>query len=65
MKILKLVNSSPDRQGDPLLINADHIICVYEDHENGGSLSTRILGSGGIVWWVEESLFEVKKLLEN
>ena len=63
MKHIEVTNISQGRVGDPLLINTDHIICVYEDHEEGGSLRTKIFGVGGIVWEVEQSYFEVKKLI--
>lgn len=64
--LVKFTNSVDERQDDPIYINPHHIIAVYEDRTNGGSLSTKIYGGPtGIVWTVQESLGEVVKILER
>ena len=61
---IKLTNMIPERKGDPLHINVDHIKVVYEDHLPGGSLLTQV-HSDNVTWTVEESLGEVMKLIEK
>ena len=61
---VKLTNMFPERKGDPLHINVNHIKVVYEDHEPGGSLITRVHAEG-LTWIVEESLGEVMKLIRE
>jgi len=66
MAHIKLTNRSGKHAGNEILINTDHITSVYEDSEQaGGSLSTFIYcASGNKTWIVEESYWEVKKLIE-
>ena len=59
---IRLTNMVPERKGDPLYINVDHIKVVYEDHVPGGSLITQVHAEG-LTWTVEESLGEVMKLI--
>jgi hypothetical protein len=59
---IKLTNMVPDRKGDPLYVNVNHIKVVYEDHVEGGSLLTQVHAEN-ITWSVEESLGEVMKLI--
>ena len=59
---IRLTNIVPERKGEPLYVNVDHIKVVYEDHEPGGSLITRVHAEG-LTWSVEESLGEVMKLI--
>lgn len=61
---IKLTNILPERKGEPLYINVDHIKVVYEDHVPGGSLVTQ-LHSENVTWSVEESLGEVMKLING
>lgn len=56
---IRVTNNSEGRKGDPLLININNIISVYENHEEGGSLSTVIYGQNNMTWFVEESFGEV------
>jgi hypothetical protein len=56
---IKVTNMTAGRNGDPLIINLNSIIAVYDDHEEGGSLSTKIYGYGNLTWTVEESVHEV------
>ena len=66
MTMLKFTNSFGDRRGDPLYISKDWIVSVYENHTQGGSLSTAIFGGpGGTEWFVEESLSEVVKIING
>ena len=59
---IKLTNMVPERKGDPLYLNVNHIKAVYEDHVEGGSLLTQVHAEN-ITWSVEESLGEVMKLI--
>ena len=61
---IKLTNMFSERKGDPLYINVNHIIVVYEDHVPGGSLMTQVHAKG-LTWNVEESLGEVMKLIRE
>ena len=67
MSMLKFTNTNNQRAGDPLYINSDCIIAVYENHLQGGSLRTIIYGGHGspIEWNVEESLNEVIKIING
>lgn len=56
---IRVTNNVDGRNGDPLLININSIVSVYENHEEGGSLSTVIYGQNNMVWFVEESFSEV------
>ena len=51
----------------PVYINADHILSVYESKRNGpeGGLTTTIYAITGQEWYVEESLNEVIKKLNE
>ena len=59
---IRLTNMVPERKGDPLYVNVNHIKVVYEDHVEGGSLLTQVHAEN-ITWSVEESLGEVMKLI--
>jgi hypothetical protein len=65
-QFLKLTNTGK-HQGNQILINVDHITCIYEDaKEAGGSLSTFIYcANGNKHWVVEESYWEVRKMIED
>ena len=65
--MLKFTNSSEGRNGDPLYLNKDWIVSVYENANEGGSLQTIIFGGpgAGIPFQVEESLGEVIKIIEG
>ena len=66
MKLLKFTNHAGGREGDPIYINSEHIVAVYENHDEGGSLSTVIYGGIHTVeWYVEESLDEVIKIIKG
>jgi hypothetical protein len=66
MSMIKFTNASQGRKGDPLYINSDWIITVFEAHVEGGSLITIIFGGPtGISWEVEESLSEAIKLINE
>jgi hypothetical protein len=62
MMFIKLTNMVPERKGDPLYLNVNHIKVVYEDHVEGGSLLTQVHAEN-VTWSVEESLGEVMKLI--
>lgn len=56
---IKVTNATDMFKGEPLLINVNNIISVYEDHGEVGSLSTKIYGGRDLVWTVEESFEQV------
>ena len=62
---IRLTNSFGERRGDPLLININVITTVYENHVEGGSLSTTIYANDNLLWQVEESLSEVEKRIKE
>ena len=61
---IKVTNSFPDRAGDPLLINVNAIVSVYEDHIEGGSLRTIIWSSEHLNWHVEESVEKIHSMIK-
>jgi hypothetical protein len=64
--MIKFTNASMGRKGDPIYINSEWIVSVFEDHQEGGSLATVVFGGpGGTPWFVEESLSEVIKLIDG
>ena len=65
--MLRFTNATSGRHGDPIYLNKDWIISVYEQPTDGGSLKTIIFGGpgGGIPWTVEESLSEVIKIINE
>ena len=65
MIMLKFTNMNTDRLDMPIYINRDHIISVYENATDNGSLRTIIYGTGGNTWHVEESLNEVIKIINE
>ena len=66
MSMIKFTNASEGRKGDSIYINSKWIVTVFEEHQEGGSLSTVIFGGpGGVPWFVEESLSEAIKLING
>ena len=66
MSMIKFTNSSSGRKGDPIYINSEWIVSVFEDHVEGGSLATVVFGGpNSIPWFVEESLSEAIKLINE
>lgn len=64
--MIKFTNASEGRKGDPIYINSEWIITVFEEHQEGGSLATVVYGGpSGIPWFVEESLSEAIKLING
>lgn len=64
-KMIKFTNLNRDRLDMPIYINKDHIISVYENRTDEGSLRTMIYGSENNTWHVEESLGEVIKMINE
>ena len=65
-RMLKFTNRNVERLDMPIYINRDHIISVFEEPNNGGSLTTIIYGGPlGERWYVEESLGEVIKKINE
>jgi uncharacterized protein YlzI (FlbEa/FlbD family) len=62
---IKVKNAAEGRKGDPLLINVNHILSIYENHPDGGSLSTVIYSFNGLNWIVEESFTEISNKIED
>lgn len=66
MKMLKFTNTNKQRAGDPIYINGDWIVAVYENSTDGGSLSTVIFGGPhNTEWFVEEGLSQVIKIINE
>lgn len=59
---IKLTNATQGRLGDPILINVNTIISVYEQNVEG-SLRTIVYGAAN--WEVEESFNQVQKKIEE
>jgi hypothetical protein len=61
--LIKLTNAADSvLKGNPLYINVDWIVSVYEVPRDSGSVRTIIYGGPQcITWEVEESLSEVEK----
>ena len=67
MRMLKFTNYNERYKGNPVYINSDCIISVFEEPTDGGSLSTVIFGGFGPPqrWVVEEGLSEVIKIINE
>lgn len=67
MKMLKFTNNGERYKGNPVYINSDCIVSVFEEPTNGGSLATVIFGGfgNGERWYVEEGLTEVIKIINE
>lgn len=65
MKIIKLISTSFDHQGNPINFNPDWIVCVFPlETDGGGSLRTIVYGGPmGDSWEVEESPEKIKRLI--
>ena len=60
---IQLTNVYDKRKGDPLFLNVNHIVSVYEEHVDGGSLSARIYTVTGNIYHVEESYMEITGMI--
>ena len=66
MKMIRFTNASEGRKGDPIYINSEWVVSVFEDHVQGGSLATVVFGGpSGTPWFVEESLSEAINLING
>ena len=64
--MIKFINLAEGYVGDPIYINPDHIISVFPQSTEHGSLKTLIYGgTNGTVWVVEEGVEEVVKKIEE
>ena len=66
--LVKFTNAAEGLEGNPIYINTEWIVSVYETNkgEEGGSLVTIVFGGpGGIAWEVEESLEEAQKKINS
>ena len=61
---IKVTNAFSERAGDPLVININSIVAVYEDHVPGGSLKTIVWASDKLNWHVEESVEKIHSLIK-
>ena len=61
--MIKFTNAAENMEGNPIYINKEWIVSLYETARNGegGSLVTIIFGGPGLAWEVEESLEEAYK----
>ena len=62
---VKLTNAAEGRKGDPILINVNHILSVYENPTDGGSLQTVIYGFNSLSWTVEEGFSVVAQKIQE
>lgn len=62
---VRLTNAADGRKGDPILINVNHILSVYENSTNGGSLQTVIYGLNSLAWTVEEGFSTVEQKIRE
>lgn len=62
LMIIKLTNNAEEFKGKPLLINAEHIMTMFEV-ENDDEVSTNIYSITQQSWVVQESLEEIYKLV--
>ena len=62
---VKLTNAAEGRKGDPILINTNHILSVYENPTDGGSLQTVIYGFNNLSWTVEEGFSVVAQKIKD
>ena len=66
MRMLRFTNRAGGREDDPVYISSEWIVAAYENHAEGGSLTTVIYGGPhGTEWNVAESLNEVIKIIEG
>ena len=67
MSMLKFTNNNGKYKGNPLYINSDSIVSIFEEPTDGGSLATVIYGGFGSPqrWYVEEGLSEVIKIINE
>lgn len=67
MTMLKFTNNSERYKGNPVYINSECIISIFEEPTDGGSLATVIFGGFGPPqkWTVEEGLSEVIKIINE
>ena len=64
--LCKFTNASGEYRGDPLYINKDWIVTIFEQPRDGGSLVTIVWGGPtGIGWEVEESLEKARKIFDH
>lgn len=63
MKLIKLTNMAQHRVGDPIMVNPEYIIAIYEDEIEGGGLQSKIFMHPGLEYHVSESMYEVQKLI--
>ena len=61
--IIKLTNNSEEYKGKPLLINAEHIMTVFEV-ENDNETSTNVYSITQQSWNVQETVEEIYKLVK-
>ena len=61
--IIKLTNNAEEYKGKPLLINAEHIMTVFEV-ENDDETSTNVYSITQQSWNVQETVEEIYKLVK-
>ena len=65
-KFIKLTNNFEKFKGNPIYINVDHIVAVYDDMDANGMTRTIVFGSvNGIMWDVEEPVSKIIKMIEE
>lgn len=65
--MIKLTNATEQFKGNPIHINPDWIVAIFENAiELGGSLKTIVYGGPqGTSWEVEESPSEIQKMIND
>ena len=64
--MLKFTNASGEFMGNPLYLNSEWIVSIYEQPTDGGSLMTALYGGpNSIIWYVEESLTEAVNIFNG
>lgn len=65
--MIKLTNATAEHKGNPIHVNPDWIVVVFESPvELGGSLKTIVYGGPqGTSWEVEESPAEIAALIKK
>lgn len=65
MAFLKLTNNYGIQKGNPLHINADWVVSVFEEQTPDGVKTLVFGGPTGVIWDVEESVTEVINQLKE
>lgn len=65
MSFIKVTNNHGIQKGNPLYINTEWVVSVFEEQTPDGVKTLIFGGPTGVVWDVEESITEVNKKIEE